>query len=66
MVEGMEEAGEVKLLPCPFCGGTRVYETMTVVICNHCDAQGPDVLSRQETAADLWNTRRPLRDFAHG
>lgn len=52
---------ELKLLPCPFCGGTphaseglNDYEFMTT--CWDCDFDGPTRTSRAD-AIKAWNTR---------
>lgn len=53
------------LLPCPFCGGTRVYIRQDkhayiapqdfIALC-YCGACGPNV-SSEDAAARAWNTR---------
>ena len=50
------------LKPCPFCGFVATLDlwprthSMWYIKCNHCGAQGPDDLSR-ENAINAWNTR---------
>lgn len=48
---------EIKLLPCPFCGG-EALECKTKVICSKCTCT---VYGRNiDIARKLWNTRKPL------
>ena len=53
-----------ELLPCPFCGGTRLREDYAEelgrrIICGDCDAVGPDTGGHpcDATPATVWNTR---------
>ena len=56
---------EIKLLPCPFCGGeARVVEnnfrTDTYSVrCKNCYAES-DRYHTQEEAIKQWNTRKPM------
>ncbi|HJC89564.1 MAG TPA: Lar family restriction alleviation protein [Candidatus Mediterraneibacter excrementigallinarum] len=52
---------EIKLKPCPFCGGEakltgNPYAEMWVVECGICHALS-DVCHTQEDAAEKWNRR---------
>lgn len=47
-----------ELKPCPFCGGSNVYEARDYVICNDCGAQGPDEQSGAiGDPAERWSMR---------
>ena len=55
---------EIKLLPCPFCGGEaeRTYmDFMPAVRCKRCKATVYREYLKQEDGAEflLWNTRKP-------
>ena len=69
---------KMKLLPCPFCGGTdvSVEEGSTfrhaVAICNNCDAAAPEALAihgdkkkTQEAALTEWNRRASIKDITY-
>lgn len=61
--------GEIKLKPCPFCGGKAAFETMAMfvspaitVMCRKCEARCKPVgisadYAAKEVAADRWNKR---------
>ena len=53
---------EIKLKPCPFCGGEaeviahnkfQFYK----VVCKHCKAQGYQFFPNEEQATEAWNRR---------
>lgn len=56
------------LLPCPFCGSTRVgvfYSETTAVECRQCGAQGPQISTPVDAddlgaklASQKWNERK--------
>ena len=52
---------EIKLLPCPFCGGTDIRIGHDVVygryyaVCPACMAKGPRKMGWEERAANAWN-----------
>ena len=60
---------EIKLKPCPFCGGSARFETRAIfasqvitVKCKECEAECKPVgisidYSAREMAAEKWNTR---------
>ena len=52
------------LLPCPFCGSTEAHSVGDAIMCDGCEAMGPDGHTPDE-ARDRWNTRatpKPKRD----
>lgn len=65
---------EIKLLPCPFCGGEahievhKFYEEKTKdftmktygVICDNCHTSGRQFYESEEEAIEAWNTRKPM------
>ena len=48
---------EIKLLPCPFCGG-EAMECKTKIICKDCTCTVYGV--NLEVARKIWNTRKPM------
>ena len=55
---------EIKLLPCPFCGGEATLHNNFLtdkfkVWCNECDCR-TDVYSDKEEAIEKWNTRKTM------
>lgn len=61
---------EIKLLPCPFCGGEAyLYEDKKCDIysvgCKNCCDIEPitRVCESKEEAIKLWNTRKPMQDI---
>jgi Lar family restriction alleviation protein len=55
---------DAELLPCPFCGGTRVVVTCTAAgpwwfgTCD-CQAEGPPTKDGEAAAIAAWNRRAP-------
>lgn len=51
---------EIKLKPCPFCGGraemSPTYPSIHALVCIRCDAKTADYLSIP-AAVKAWNTR---------
>jgi Lar family restriction alleviation protein len=67
----MTDEMEVKLLPCPFCGGAAEWHDITeddevanvggsCIICTVCQACGPVQFGEKDTIVEQWN-RRALR-----
>lgn len=57
---------EIKLLPCPFCGGeakTFQTEPFTQVVCTKCGSRIERI--GKELAAQIWNTRKPMENIIH-
>lgn len=52
---------EVKLKPCPFCGGKAktIENNYYVVMCKNCFSE-TDRYHKQEEAITQWNTRKPI------
>ena len=56
---------EIKLLPCPFCGGkakvieNNYYTDIHSVMCKNCFSES-DRYHTQEEAIKQWNTRKPM------
>lgn len=55
---------EIKLLPCPFCGGEAKLHHNSLtdkfkVWCSECDCR-TDVYSDEEEAINRWKTRKPM------
>lgn len=51
-----------ELKPCPFCGETKSfglgkYNERWRVVCNNCDAEGPNYNETKQQAIDAWNKR---------
>ncbi len=58
---------ELKLLPCPFCGGeayTRAYNDTFWVRCERCGVETQDLHLTRPQAAEEWNRRAPARSDA--
>lgn len=61
---------EIKLLPCPFCGGTakvrgeKFYQpnVRRNVICTKCFSSG-GWYKTEEEAIEKWNTREPMQEI---
>lgn len=58
---------EIKLLPCPFCGGEAELDNSVAnavsVECTVCHASSPIFLrmsDREQKAIESWNTRKPM------
>ena len=49
----------MKLLPCPFCGGTNLKLHNSSVSCDDCDGEGPYVELDEPAAIAAWNRRTP-------
>ena len=62
---------EIKLLPCPFCGGEAKFEinremggTQYQVLCTKCPTTvGRYWFWKKEDAINSWNTRKPMQDI---
>lgn len=60
---------EIKLLPCPFCGGEAiVYEdeqyNQYMIGCKNCCAVEPMTeWTSKENAIAQWNTRKPMQEI---
>jgi hypothetical protein len=50
---------EIKLLPCPFCGGEAEIVGKHWVQCRRCATEG-GYYDNIETAIEVWNTRKPM------
>ena len=51
---------DIKLKPCPFCGGTNLYHIMGkfyTVECAHCGGKIVGPFKTVKDAIDAWNTR---------
>lgn len=64
MTQDISNMAEEKLLPCPFCGGTKTKEQRTgvddecvFIQCVSCEAGGPTSFPRQDNDVPTWNTR---------
>jgi len=55
---------EIKLLPCPFCGGEAKFGTFNHfwIECTNCEMETPYMENEEELVA-LWNTRKPIDDM---
>lgn len=65
---------EIKILPCPFCGGeaeieehkfwndiTRSFDIKTYgVVCHECNASSFQYFRIEQDAIIKWNTRKPM------
>lgn len=60
-------AEEIKLKPCPFCGGEAEMlgedDGMYQVVCQNCAANIDDFDDEKEVAAEKWNTRTTEKDL---
>ena len=66
---------EIKLLPCPFCGGEAevkfkfvtynhdCHRTDFYVRCKKCDCQTGAWVDSEEVAGRIWNTRKPMQEI---
>lgn len=63
---------EIKLLPCPFCGGSKLYiwernyfsQKHSTVSCIECHvSQTGDGFKTREEAIKSWNTRKPMQEI---
>lgn len=58
---------EIKLLPCPFCGGeakvieNNCYTDIHSVMCKNCFSES-DRYHTQDEAIEAWNTRKPMQE----
>lgn len=61
---------EVKLLPCPFCGGevevkscsSNFFDSVFEIVCRECNCrQAPSI--HKEAVINAWNTRKPIEDI---
>jgi Lar family restriction alleviation protein len=54
-------SSDIKLLPCPFCGGEAISDSCGNhwVRCTFCGARGSVGNTRKE-AIEQWNTRKPM------
>ena len=54
---------EIKLLPCPFCGGEAKFATSSRhwIECTKCGAQTE--YTGYEEAIAIWNTRKPMQEI---
>lgn len=61
---------EIKLLPCPFCGGEAnlcdngdlTYINYYWIYCKDCGCKQPISIHR-EAVINVWNTRKPMQDI---
>lgn len=59
---------EIKLLPCPFCGGevwmsvdsVDAYNNGYTFCCDECDMYTSYQFSNEKKAIEHWNTRKPM------
>jgi Lar family restriction alleviation protein len=65
----VERMGEIKLLPCPFCGGNKLYiaernyfgEQFVQISCLGCHtSQAGSEYETKEEAIAAWNQRKPM------
>ena len=52
---------EIKLLPCPFCGGEAYFPTITktFIVCKSCGFE-TEYTEDTEWLVNTWNTRKPI------
>jgi Lar family restriction alleviation protein len=64
--DGGSSQESMALLPCPFCGGTRVFliDPPDWVECSDCKTEGPYRDSNRPNAVTAWNTRAGMPDPA--
>ena len=55
---------EIKLLPCPFCGGEAKWATEHKhwIICKRCQSES-DYYENSDDALKAWNTRKPMEEI---
>ena len=59
-------ASDIKLLPCPFCGGEARYMEIKdffiqrFVTCTKCGIETPRNCLNRKDAIKRWNTRKPM------
>lgn len=59
---------EIKLLPCPFCGGeakvieNNCYTDIHSVMCKNCFSES-DRYHTQDEAIKQWNIRKPMQEI---
>lgn len=56
---------EIKLLPCPFCGGEAEFDdihnpAVNKIICTKCGMHTGLHLTSKRGVAQIWNTRKPM------
>lgn len=60
---------EIKLLPCPFCGGEAilrghcVFENAWMVECQNKECKCKTEFAPKEEAIEIWNTRKPMQEI---
>jgi hypothetical protein len=56
-----QDKSERELLPCPFCGNSRIalvpVSNGRAMQCGECEAVGPRTIFMGDEAADYWNDR---------
>lgn len=61
---------EVRLLPCPFCGGEaemlNYSENEYLVTCTECSGMVEKWRKTEAEAIEQWNKRKPIDDIAVG
>ena len=53
---------EIKLLPCPFCGGEAKVCKYYFIQCTKCGTSTLTHTNREE-AIESWNTRKPMQEI---
>ena len=55
---------EIKLLPCPFCGGEVYFPTITktFIVCKSCGFE-TEYTEDTEWLVNTWNTRKPIENI---
>lgn len=55
---------EIKLLPCPFCGGEAYFPTITktFIECKSCGFE-TEYTEDTEWLVNTWNTRKPIENI---
>ena len=58
------ESEEIKLKPCPFCGGEAYFPTITktFIECKSCGLE-TEYTEDTEWLVNTWNTRKPIEDI---
>ena len=61
---------EIKLLPCPFCGGEAIFEmnipihkVLNRIVCTQCGVNTGLHHTTESGVAKKWNTRKPMQDI---